>query len=90
MRDLKLTGVIDAMEVGDHEGGFFAAVHSPLIVHANYAYVTGCKCNDFSKRLVTDRENLTREWQEIAALVEPSKLTPANIEAALVASASRG
>lgn len=87
VRDLDKAGVLDAMLVGEGDGGFFAAAHGPLIVHTNYAFVTGCKCNEFSKRFVSDRENLGREWREIAGIVDSARLTPANVEQALLAKA---
>ena len=57
--------------------GLFSAFHSPLIVHSNFAYVTGCKCNDFSQRMLYDRERLAGEWRGIAATLDTRGLTHA-------------
>jgi hypothetical protein len=90
VRDLERAGIGEALTIDMEDGGFFAAVHSPLIVHANYAFVTGCKCNDFSKRLLHDRENLTREWQDITRLVDTKRLTSESVIGALRARSLSG
>ena len=61
--DLGSLGVLASTNI--ERGGLFGSFHSPLIVHANYSYVTGCKCNDFSQRMLTDRRGLAAEWNEI-------------------------
>ncbi|WP_342733875.1 hypothetical protein [Bradyrhizobium sp. B117] len=63
--DLASLGVLEGLSVGDN---LFGAIHSPLIVNANYNYTSGCKCNHFSERLLFDRANLAAEWQNLANL----------------------
>lgn len=76
LQDLASAGVLGSTNIPALSGGFFAAVHSPLMVHANYAYITGCKCNDFAKALTNDRARLVGEWQRNAQLIEVQQLTP--------------
>ncbi|UVO30149.1 radical SAM protein [Bradyrhizobium arachidis] len=65
LEDLKSLGVLEKLSVRDN---LFGAIHSPLIVNANYNYTSGCKCNHFSERLLFNRSSLAAEWQGLASL----------------------
>lgn len=75
LQDLSSMGVLEPLRIGGGGGhGFFAATHSPLMVYANYAHITGCKCDAFAAALTKDRSALAARWQSITQLLDVSGL----------------
>lgn len=71
VKDLHSLGFLSEMKITS--GALLNALHAPLVVHANYAYTSGCKCNDFTARMLGDREELTAEWRRaVTALSRPN------------------
>lgn len=67
-QDLEAAGTLSSCLVS---GGaaLFAALHAPLIAHANYGYVLGCKCDMFAQQARTDGGVLHEQWRKIAGLL---------------------
>jgi organic radical activating enzyme len=87
--DLRSMGVLDSLVISGRADGFFAAVHSPLMVYANYVHITGCKCNDFAAELVRNRAAITARWQEIVSVVPTRDLGVEAIADRLLAGARK-
>lgn len=67
-QDLDAAGTLASCLVSG-EAALFAALHAPLIAHANYGYVLGCKCDMFAQQARTDGGLLHDQWRKIAALL---------------------
>lgn len=87
LKDLSALGVLESTKIG--LGGVFQAMHSPLVVYANYVQFSGCKCNDITQRLLNDREALQRDWQKITSQAPAGILTPEALLQRLGSSSSR-
>lgn len=81
--DIARAGMLESTCISDDPDGLFAAIHSPLIVAANFGYVTGCKCSAFGKRLASARGSVDEEWQAEARTFSSSGLTRDTVLAAL-------
>lgn len=72
--DLERLGVLDSLRV--EQGGFFGAHRSGVVVRSNYLHTTGCKCNDFSRRLQKDCHGLATELRAAAEAGCPQSASP--------------
>lgn len=72
--DLERLGVLDSLQF--ERGGFFGAHRSGVVVRSNYLFTTGCKCNDFSRRLQKDCHGLATELRAATAAGCPPSANP--------------
>ena len=87
--DLQSMGVLDPLRIGPDAGAFFGAIHSPLMVYANYVHIAGCKCDAFAARLESDRAGITRLWQELSRHAVTSDIRLPKLTGRLCAGDSR-
>lgn len=72
--DLEAAGTLESCQVSG-EGSLFGALHAPLIAHANYGYVLGCKCDMFAQQSRSDGGALHEQWRKIAALIPAGQIS---------------
>jgi hypothetical protein len=77
--DLDRAGLAGSTQIAPRPDGLLAAMHSPLIVYTNYAFITGCKCDDFAQARLADPAAFELEWRQQAAALDPARIDVATV-----------
>ena len=73
-RDLDRAGALPSCDLSEGDE-LFAALHAPLMAHANYGYVLACKCDLFVQEARHDGGKLYDEWRRISSLLPTASLS---------------